>query len=68
MKIFSAVFLFFFALFCFGQNNNLKDLFNPLSKNVAVTIEGGLTLGQTDYKDINLNYIANGSLEYYFFS
>jgi len=70
MRLISTVFLFYFfiAQFCFGQSYKNRDIYNPLSKNLAVSLEGGLTFGQTDYKDIRLNYIAKGSLEYYFFS
>ncbi len=70
MRLISTVFIFslFLAQICFGQTNKNIDLYNPLSNNLAVTVDGGLTIGQTDYKDIRLNYIARGSLEYYFFS
>ncbi|MDR3627741.1 MAG: OmpA family protein [Ignavibacteriaceae bacterium] len=68
-KIFS-IFVFFVVLtqICSGQDNTSTKYFNPMSNNLALTAEGGITIGQTDYKDIRLNYLVKGSLEYYFYS
>lgn len=74
MKINSILFLVVFvtAQFCNAQNIQHKNIFNPLSRNFAITTEGGVTLGQTDYKtdfdNLKLKYLFKGSLEYYFFS
>ncbi len=70
MRIIFTFFLsfFIFAQFCSGQTAKSNDLYNPLSNNLAFTFEGGVTLGQTDYKDLRLSYLTKGSVEYYFFS
>lgn len=70
MKITSSIFLFIFILtkFCFGQDSSLNTLHNPLSNSLAITSEAGITIGQTDYKNVSLNYIIKGSLDYYFIS
>lgn len=70
MKIKLILFLLIlgFSQFISGQNSRPKDLYNPLSDNFAITTEGGITFGQTDYKYLKLNYLIKGSLEYYFHS
>jgi len=39
---------------------------NPMSNVVGVTVEGGMTLGFTDYSTNKFDYTIKGSLEYYF--
>jgi len=62
--------LFFLGLvqIVLGQNRVQTDLYNPMSNNLAVTLEGGLNIGSTDYSTIKPNYDLRGSLEYYFSS
>jgi|YelNatPaOPRAMG01_1025707.scaffolds.fasta_scaffold01357_6 outer membrane protein OmpA-like peptidoglycan-associated protein len=70
MKLFFSIFIFIFLLvqFCFGQDSEVKTIYNPLSNKIAITGEAGITIGQTDYKNFSLNYFAKSSLEYYFYS
>jgi len=68
MKKFFSIFIFVLGLTqaCSGRGSD--PIVNPMSDNIALTAEGGLTIGQTDYKDIRINYLVKGSLEYYFHS
>ncbi len=60
--------LLFFAFVCisnylFGQNTDIK-INNSLSGVVIFSGEGGVTLGQTDYSEIKINYLGKASIEY----
>ena len=65
MKSFTIVTLFLLlsAQVCLSQNTPVN---NPMSKTVVLTLSGGITLGQTDYKYLKPDYIGKGSLEYFF--
>jgi len=52
----------------YAQSAKPVDLYNPMSNNLSVTLDGGITLGQTDYRDIKIDYTGRGSLEYFFYS
>ncbi len=52
-----------FSYFTYAQSNEVK-VNNSLSGVVILTGEGGITLGQTDYSGMKINYLGKGSVEY----
>ncbi len=68
MKLFTFVFLILLSI---TQLAIAQDSFEPQRKNAmsgvfAITGEGGVTLGFTDYTTKKINYTGKASLEYYF--
>ncbi len=66
-----TIVLFFLLIYSqayYSQTIKPVDLYNPMSNTLAATIDGGITLGQTDYRDIKVSYTGRASLEYFFFS
>ena len=65
--------LLFVVLVSFGlvqlglsQGSNDFKVKNSLSNVTVITVEGGITIGQTDYATIKPGYIGKGSIEYFF--
>jgi outer membrane protein OmpA-like peptidoglycan-associated protein len=66
MKFFTAI-VFSFILFSsisFSQGNVQK--YNPFSGTVVFSVEGGVTLANTDYAGLGVDYLGRASLEYFF--
>jgi outer membrane protein OmpA-like peptidoglycan-associated protein len=51
------------SYFSYAQESEFKAN-NSLSGVVVLTGEGGVTVGQTDYSSIKINYLGKGSVEY----
>jgi OOP family OmpA-OmpF porin len=64
--IFIALMLFSFAQFSIAQEVERTPKRNAMSNVFGVTVEGGATLGMTDYPTNKFNYQGKASLEYYF--
>lgn len=43
-----------------------KNLINSLSNSFALTAEGGITVGFTDYRDYKIDYAGKASVDYFF--
>ena len=67
MKKIFIVFLFTlgFAHLGFSQDATDMKFVNKLSGVVVVTGEGGVAVGQTDYRDTKIKFLGKGSLEYF---
>ena len=50
--------------FLSAQMTNLKGL-NPFENTLVLSVDGGLTLGQTDYRSARIGVIAKGAAEYF---
>jgi outer membrane protein OmpA-like peptidoglycan-associated protein/outer membrane protein W len=68
MKRLIFVILLSFGIVQLGLSQGSGDykVKNSLSNVTVITVEGGVTIGQTDYADIKPGYIGKGSLEYFF--
>lgn len=67
MKIFKLISFLILVLtqVYFGQDKVETPKDNSMSDVIGVTVEGGVTLGYTDYNKNRMNYTGKGSLEYY---
>ncbi len=55
----------FFSNFSLAQGSETIKVRNSLSGVFVLTAEGGVTVGQTDYSDIKLDYMGKGSVEFF---
>jgi len=67
MKFLSTV-LFILLLFCNSvlSQQSTGRKFNAYSGTLVFSAEGGITMGYTDYKDFEYDYLGRTSLEYFF--
>ena len=67
MKLFTLVLIMVLGLAQFSQAQEKVQPSNQnaMSNVIAVTAQGGITYGITDYSNNNVDYIGTGSLEYY---
>ncbi len=60
-----AILIFlFFSEIIFSQQDGRK--YNAFSGSMVFTVDGGATIGQTDYSGIKVDYLGRTSLEYFF--
>lgn len=55
--------LFLSAQVCLAQNTPVN---NPMSKVTVISLGAGISMGQTDYASQKTDYLAKGSIEYFF--
>ena len=62
-RLIFILFIIGLSYFSYAQGNGYKTS-NSLSGVVVLTGEGGITLGQTDYSGVKINYLGKGVIEY----
>ena len=63
--LFVMMLILSFSLVGFSQNSIDIKVKNTLAGIVVLSGEGGITIGQTDYNNIKLDFIGKGSVEYF---
>ncbi len=58
----ALIFLFIFGI-CFSQTDSRK--YNAFSNTMVFTVDGGITIGNTDYTQIKPDYLGKVSVEYF---
>jgi len=66
MKFFSALIfsVLFFSSVSLSQGKVQR--YNPFSGTIVFSVEGGITLSNTDYSGLGVDYLGRASLEYFF--
>ncbi len=65
MKNFTFLLIILFAGFSFSQQLH-RNKYSAFSGSFVFSMEGGATLGITDYKNRKIDYTGRGSIEYFF--
>ncbi|MCL5027532.1 MAG: OmpA family protein [Bacteroidetes bacterium] len=63
--IFKVIFIFLLSI-GIGLSQQEGRRYNAFSGSMVLTVEGGATLGQTDYSGNKVDYLGRTSLEYFF--
>jgi hypothetical protein len=66
MKLFSITIfsILFISVISFPQGKAQR--YNPFSGTIVFSVEGGVTLANTDYSGLGIDYLGRASLEYFF--
>jgi len=66
MKFFTAIFfpILLFSSISFSQGKVQR--YNPFSGTIVFSVEGGITLANTDYSGLGTDYLGKLSIEYFF--
>lgn len=66
MKYFTAIIIsvLLFSSISFSQGKVQR--YNPFSGTIVFSVEGGITIANTDYEGLGVDYLGRASLEYFF--